>query len=146
MKFIIRLNMAAALYALFPFAGIELMVNVYRIGRLTGWDLDRVNALTLVFCAAGFILSGWGIPRLVRHWLNGRKTSFFALLLWIPYFMMLIYITAAWFPITNPADKPDPVTGLIAIAGLALYPFYLAILHLFGIAPFSGDPGENPVA
>ena len=25
------------------------MVNVYRIGRLTGWDLDRVNALTLVF-------------------------------------------------------------------------------------------------
>ena len=60
--------------------------------------------------------------------------------------MMLIYITAAWFPITNPADKPDPVTGLIAIAGLALYPFYLAILHLFGIAPFSGDLGENPVA
>lgn len=60
MNFIIRLNIAGALYALFPFAGIELMVNVYRIGRLTGWDLDHVNALTLVCCAAGFILSGWG--------------------------------------------------------------------------------------
>lgn len=38
----------------------------------------------------------------------------------------------AWFPIMNPADKPNPVTGLIAIAVLGLYPFYLAIVHLFG--------------
>lgn len=64
MNFIIRLNMVGALYALFPFAGIELMVNVYRIGRLTGWDLDHVNVLTLVFCAAGFILWVGG----VRGW------------------------------------------------------------------------------
>lgn len=145
MSFFIRLNISSFLYALFPFAGIELMANVYRLSRVTGWGLDHVNVVILVFSLVGLLLSGYGFPKLIRHWLGGRKTSFFSLLLWIPYFMILTYIVAAWFPIIDPADKPNPVTGLIAIAVLALYPFYLAILHLFGTTPITEGMEEDQV-
>lgn len=37
MSVFIRLNLSSFLYALFPFAGIELMANVYRLSRVTGW-------------------------------------------------------------------------------------------------------------
>lgn len=143
MSFVIRLNMSSFLYAWFPFVGIELMANVYRISRVTGWGLDHVNIVTLVFFFVGLLLSGFGFPKLIRHWLGGRKASFFSLILWIPYFIILTYIVAAWFPITHPADKPNPVTGLMAIVVLALYPFYLAILHLFGTAPITERMKED---
>lgn len=120
--------------ALIPFAAIELMVNVYRISRVTGWELVQVNKLILVFCVAAVILTSMAFPKLIRQWLGGRKTSCFSLVLWIPYFVMLVYLLSSWLPIIHPADKPNPVTGLIAMAILALYPGYLAILHLFGIA------------
>ncbi|MGG4343100.1 hypothetical protein [Paenibacillus lautus] len=132
MSFFIRLNISSFLYAWFPFAVIELMSNVYRLSRVTGWGLDHVNVMILVFFFVCLLLSGFGFPKLIRHWLGGRKASFFSLVLWIPYFIILTYIVAAWFPIMNPADKPNPVTGLIAIAVLVLYPFYLAIVHLLG--------------
>lgn len=132
MSFFIRLNLSSFLYAWFPFAGIELMINVYRLSRVTGWGLDHVNVMILVFFFVGLLLSGFGFPKLIRYWLGGRKASFFSLVLWIPYFIILTYIVAAWFPIMNPADKPNPVTGLIAIAVLVLYPIYLAIVHLCG--------------
>lgn len=145
MSFVIRLNISSFLYAWFPFVGIELMVNVYRLSRVTGWGLDHVNLVIMVFFFVGLLLSGFGFPKLIRHWLGGRKGSFISLILWIPYFIILTYIVAAWFPIIHPADKPNPVTGLIAIAVLALYPFYLAILHLFGTAPISERMKEDQV-
>lgn len=136
MNFFIRLNMSSILYALFPAACIELMVNGYRISRLTGWDLELVNALTLGFCICGTLFSSFGFPKLIRYWLGGRKASFFSLVLWIPYFLILIRLLASWFPMMNPVDKPNPVTGLIALAALGLYPFYLAVLHGFGTVNF----------
>lgn len=83
------------LYAWFPFVGIELMANVYRLSRVTGWGLDHVNLVILVFFFVGLLLSGFGFPKLIRYWLGGRKASFFSLILWIPYFMILTYIVVA---------------------------------------------------
>ena len=37
------------------------------------------------------------------------------------FFVLLIYIFASLFPITNGGDEPYPVTGLIAIGGLSVY-------------------------
>lgn len=48
------------------------------------------------------------------------------------FFVLLIYIFASLFPITNGGDEPNPVTGLIAIGGLSVYPFYILILNFFG--------------
>ncbi|AWP27817.1 hypothetical protein PVOR_19709 [Paenibacillus vortex V453] len=132
MRFFIRLNVSSFLYAMFPFAVLELMANVYRISRVTGWELSHVNKLILAFCVAGITVSNIAFPKLIRHWLDGRKASYFSLILWFPYFVILVSILVSWLPITEPADQPNPVTGLIAMAALALYPFYLGILHLFG--------------
>ncbi|RAR45869.1 hypothetical protein DP091_01120 [Paenibacillus sp. MDMC362] len=85
MSFVIRLNISSFLYAWFPFVGIELMVNVYRLSRVTGWGVDLVNLVILVFFFVGLFLSGFGFPKLIRHWLGGRKASFISLILWIPY-------------------------------------------------------------
>ena len=49
------------------------------------------------------------------------------------FFVLLIYIFASLFPITNGGDEPNPVTGLIAIGGLIVYPFYILILNFFGM-------------
>ncbi len=79
MRFFIRLNVSSFLYALFPFAVLELMANVYRISRVTGWELSHVNKLILAFCVAGIILSSIVFPRLIRRWLDGRKACYFSL-------------------------------------------------------------------
>lgn len=44
-----------------------------------------------------------------------------------------IYVFASLFPITYGGDHPNPVTGLVAIGGLIIYPFYILILNFIGM-------------
>ena len=105
------------------------MLNVYRISRLTNWEIGTVNILTgitLIFeIIGGTIL----ILFLTKKWLDGRKANFWTVILWVPYFVLFIYVFASLFPITNGGDTPNPVTGLLAIGGLIVYPFYILILN-----------------
>jgi len=45
MKYFLKLNVVSILYALMVFVPLELMLNVYRISRLTNWEIRTVNIL-----------------------------------------------------------------------------------------------------
>lgn len=43
MKYILKLNMMSAMYALLIFYLVQSLGNFYRIARLTGWETETVN-------------------------------------------------------------------------------------------------------
>ncbi|WP_147381810.1 hypothetical protein [Paenibacillus nanensis] len=126
MKYWVKLNLVSAAFALLPFLGTELLVNVYRISRLTGIPLGKVNSsvnMTIVVSSVlATILFVWVVCRI----LQGRLMSFFAVILWIPYYVLYVFLFALLFPIAERADDPNPATGLLLMSGLIVYPFYLA--------------------
>ncbi|WP_366161424.1 hypothetical protein ABXS71_21175 [Bacillus infantis] len=129
MKYFLKLNVVSILYALMFLVPIELMLNVYRISRLTDWEIGTVNILigitVIVEIIGGTIL----LYFLTKKWLDGRKAKFWTVILWVPYLVLFIYVFASLFPITYGGDDPNPVTGLLAIGGLIVYPFYILILN-----------------
>jgi len=129
LSYFLKLNVVSILYALMVFVPLELMVNVYRISRLTTWEIDTVNILTgitLIFEIIGCTIL---ILFLTKKWLDERKANLWTVILWVPYFVLFIYVFTSLFPITNVGDTPNPVTGLLVIAGLIVYPFYILILN-----------------
>lgn len=131
-SFFLKLNMVSALFALLPFIGIELMANVYRISRLTGVEIGKVSTTIDYGIVAGIIVTVIMFIWLIKGPLNGRLVSFVSVLLWIPYFVAYVFLFVTLLSITDPADDPNPATGLIAIAALLIYPFYLAGICAIG--------------
>lgn len=132
MKFFLKLNMVSALYAFALFISIELQVNFYRIWRLTGWQADTLDIVIVVIHFVGFFLTLFLFYFLISNWLEGRKASYWSVILWFPYLILFVIIFAILFPITHPGDKPAPVSGLIILAQLASYPFYLLFINFIG--------------
>lgn len=132
MKYFLKLNVVSILYALMFFIPIQLMANVYRISKLTTWEIDTVNmlisAIIIVDVMGGTIL----LLFLTRKWLGERRANFLTVILWIPYFVLFTYLIASLFPITYGGDAPNPVTGLVALGGLIVYPVYILILNFLG--------------
>ena len=129
MSYFLKLNVVSILYALMVFVPLELMVNVYRISRLTTWKIGTINILTGITFIFEIIGGTILILFLTRKWLDGRKANLWTVILWVPYFVLFIYVFTSLFPITNVGDTPNPVTGLLVIAGLIVYPFYILILN-----------------
>jgi hypothetical protein len=133
MKYFLKLNVVSILYAFIVLIPIQLMGNVYRISRLTTWEIDTVNmliaAIIIVDVIGGTIL----LLLLTRKWLGDRKANFWTVILWIPYFVLFTYLIASLFPITYGGDAPNPVTGLVALGGLIVYPVYILILNFLGV-------------
>lgn len=134
MQYILKLNIVSILYALMIFIPLELMLNVYRISRMTNWGIDTVIIVTGVTLLLELIVGSILLVYLTKSWLGERKANFWTLILWVPYFVLFIYGFASLFPITNGGDVPNPVTGLVAIGGLIGYPFYILVLNMIGIA------------
>ncbi|QVY63473.1 hypothetical protein [Cytobacillus gottheilii] len=136
MNYFLRLNVVSVLYAFMVFVPLELMLNVYRISRITNWEMSTVTTLSgiisLVEIVAGTIL----LYLLTNKWLNGRKGNYWTVILWVPYFVLFVYSFATLFPVTYGGDYPNPGSGLIAIGGLILYPLYILLINFVGM---SGD-------
>lgn len=132
MKFFMKLNVVSILYALMLFVPIEIMINIYRISRLTGWDIGTVNTTVGVINIIGFIVCTILFIILIKNWLEGRKSNYWTILLWFPYFVLLIYIFASLFPINYGGDKPNPVTGLVTMGAMIVFPMYLVIINIIG--------------
>ncbi|MBU9711847.1 hypothetical protein [Evansella tamaricis] len=133
MKYFLKLNVVSILYALMVFVPLELMLNVYRISRLTKWEIGTVNILTGVVLIVEIIGGTILLFFLTKKWLGGRKANFWTVTLWAPYFILFIYVFSALFPITYGGDAPNPVTGLLAIGGLIVYPFYILLLNFISM-------------
>lgn len=133
MRFFLKLNVVGILYAFMIFVPLELMVNVYRISKLTDWDINTVNILGGITIAVGFISGTILLFFLTKKWMKGRKASFWTVVLWVPYFVLSVYVFATLFPITYGGDDPNPVTGLLALGVLIVYPIYILIINFTGI-------------
>lgn len=117
------------LYALIVFIPFELLLNVYRISRLTKWSLGAVNILTIAILLAAFIGGTLLVHFLTQKWLGQRKTNFITVILWLPYFVLFVLAFAFLFPITNGGDDPGPAVGLLALGGMIVYPFCILVLN-----------------
>jgi len=133
MKYFWKLNAVSAIFGALLGISSELMVNVYRISRIWGWELGAVvsgvDRINMGIAALSLILGAF----IVWRWLEGRVSSYWSLLLWIPYFVLFVFLFAQMFPETYQGDRPAPVTGLIIIAMTIAYPFYLALPVSLGV-------------
>lgn len=126
MRYFIRLNALSAIFALLPFIISELLVNVYRINRITGIEIDEIHKFTSIVSYVSLIIIFVIFVPLVLLFLPSKITNFVTAIMWFPYYCLYVYFFASLFPATNPADDPNPVSGLIVIAILLLFPFLLA--------------------
>lgn len=129
MRYFLKLNVVSMLYALIVFIPFELMLNVYRISRLSNWDIGTVNILTNIILIAVFIGGTIRIYFLTQKWLKKRNANLVTAILWLPYFVLFVLIFAFLSPITYGGDDPSPVAGLLAIGGTMGYPFYILLLN-----------------
>ncbi|ASN03885.1 hypothetical protein [Virgibacillus necropolis] len=143
MKFFLKLNAISALYGFIFFIASELMLNVYRISEITGWELGFVTNVGVAIYIIGFILSTTLFINVRRKWLENRKAIFWSIILWFPYFILFIYLFASLFPITNPANEPNPGVGLIIMGAVIFYPFYLLLINLVGAGIVGKSNGDK---
>lgn len=136
MKYFTKLNVLSVLYALLLFILIELPANIYRISRIMGLELGKVDTMLFMIKLVLFILSSIGFVWITKKYMKGNKSVYITTLLWLPYLLLFFNRFATWFPITDPADKPAPVTGLIAIGAMIMYPFYIAMINLCATIDF----------
>lgn len=129
MSYFLKLNVISMLYAFIVFIPFELMLNGYRISRLTEWDLATVNSITNITSLSLFTGGTILIYFLTTKWLEERKVNYVTAILWLPNFVLFVLIFAYVFPITYGGDEPNPVIGLLTIGGALGYPFYILVLN-----------------
>lgn len=130
MKYFLKLNVVSVLYAVMVVVPIELMVNVYRISRVTNWEINTVITV-LSLTIIGEVIAGTVVllSFLTKKWMGVRKVNYWTVILWVPYFILFAYIVANAFPITYEGDVPNPAIGLLIIGGLLAYPFYILVIN-----------------
>ncbi|CDZ25006.1 putative membrane protein [[Clostridium] cellulosi] len=127
MKYFARLNLMALLYGFALFAQTELMVNAYRLERITHWFSFAINGIAVLIL---FVLFTIALCVLTKKYLDKRKMRYILLILWLPYYVILTFLFSCLFPMTNRADEPSPVLGLILIGIWIAYPLYIAVINL----------------
>lgn len=125
----LKLNGISALYGLHFAIQIELMAEPYRLARVAGVDLAQMNrifgwAMIVILLAASFLMY-----YLTNRLLESGGARFWTAVLWLPYAVMFMYGISRLFPITDRADSPPPVLGLLVIAAALLYPLYILFLN-----------------
>ena len=126
-----KLNVISVLYAVMVFIPMELFTNGSRISRLIGWNFNVTTIVIGISTIVSVIIFSTIIGYLTKTWMNNRKSSFWSVLLWLPYLVLFTFIFASLFPITNPADKGGPGDGLLILGLLILYPLYVLLLNAF---------------
>lgn len=125
MNYFLKLNGLSILYALAFFIHVELLLNVYRISRVTGLEISSVSNWGTIIFFLELIVGSFIFYKMNVHFLPKSKLNYLAILLWIPYSLLLLLGFATVFPITDAGDKPNPVTGLILFAEMVIYPLIL---------------------
>ena len=127
MKQIIKINFISILYALSLFIAIELIINVYRISRVTEWTLNVVMVIIPAIILVGLILSTLLVIYLTKRWVLNKKNAYWLAIIWCPYFILFYYIFTYLFPL-NSGETLFPIFNILIYGIIVLYPFYILII------------------
>ena len=130
MKNIIKINFISILYALSLFIAIELIINVYRISRVTEWNLNIVMDIIPVIILVGLILSTLLVIHLTKRWMLNKKIAYWLALIWCPYFILFYYIFTYLFPLSS-GETLFPIFNILIYGIIVLYPFYILIISQY---------------
>ncbi|MEH7180592.1 hypothetical protein [Neobacillus vireti] len=137
MNFFIKLNAISALYALALFTAIELIINVSHISSITGWKWDDVYIVIAVINVIGLLLLTLMFIRLTKKW---RQKSFWSLILWLPYFILLFLFFTFVVPL-NSGVTLFPRFSLLIFGSCLLFPVYILFINQYS-SPISIDEEE----
>ena len=112
------------------FIAIELIINVYRISRVTGWSLDVVMVVIPVIILIGAAFSTLLMIRMIRKWMIGRKIVYWSVLIWCPYFLFFYYLFTSFFPL-NSGETWFPLFNILIYGLIVLYPIYIFIINRY---------------
>ena len=133
MNHFLKINVVSIIYALMILVPVELMANIYRLTRLTGWDMDFVKNVSGAMSGAVLIMGTVILYFLTKKWMEGRNMAYWTAILWLPYFVLFSYVIATSFPTTYGGDAPNPASGLVMIGALVSYPFYVLVLNFLSL-------------
>ncbi|WP_080846128.1 hypothetical protein [Cytobacillus gottheilii] len=130
MTFFIKLNTVSFFYGFIFFLTTELFINVYRVGRITGIDLDTVQLFIVIINVLLFCLVGFGAYIFHRsYWKGSSKHKKWSMFLWFPYYFIMSYSFRSLFPL-GPGETMFPIFGLVIIAGMLFYPFFIRLIQV----------------
>jgi hypothetical protein len=130
MKLFIKLNSISALYALALLIAIELIINVSHISELSGWEWDHVYIAIAVINVIGLLLSTLIFISLTKKWKLGRKNSYWTLILWVPYFIVLFYVFTVFVPLHS-GVMLFPRFSLLIFGSCILFPVYILFINQY---------------
>ncbi|MEI2665800.1 hypothetical protein [Rossellomorea sp. LJF3] len=133
MNYFIKINVVSLLYALMILVPVELMVNGYRLTRLTGWERETVMDVSGFMIVAIFLIGTVFLYFLTGKWMEGRRASYWTAVLWFPYFLLFMYVIATFFPTKYGGDAPNPAAGLLIIGALVTFPFYVLVMNFLSL-------------
>ena len=136
MAIFLKLNGLSALYALVFFIQVELMMNVYRLERITGLTTTTINTYINFIILLIFVVSSIMFYLLTKYQLGNRMIKYITSVLWIPYFIVYIGIFVSLYPMTNPQEKPLGVMGIVVLGIAIIYPFYIAFVNFIASINF----------
>ncbi|RAS91845.1 hypothetical protein A3863_04540 (plasmid) [Priestia endophytica] len=128
MNYFIKLNFSSLLYAVLLFINIELIFNVYRISRIAEITIATTRNYGLFIMILSVIIFTFIYYLLNNKYLKNSKYNYYGVILWIPYFIIMLLLFKHFFPITNHGDKPNPIGVFSVYIGVLIYPIYLAII------------------
>ena len=130
LKIFIKINFISILYALSLFIAIELIINVYRISRVTEWNLDVVMVIIPVIILVELILSTLLVIHLTKRWMLNKKIAYWLALIWCPYFTLFYYIFTYLFPLSS-GETLFPIFNILIYGIIVLYPFNIVIISRY---------------
>lgn len=112
---------------------VQLLVNIYRISRITGWGISVAANLiyglifiVFILCTVVFIILNRGYFSISK-----LKVKLITVLLWIPYFFIINYVFSHFLKMENGGDFPTPIIGLMSIVLFIIHFIYVLLLNLF---------------
>ncbi|GEM03108.1 hypothetical protein HMI01_00960 [Halolactibacillus miurensis] len=128
-----RTMFIGAIYALFGFLITELIVNTLRISRLTGINLETVNAVSIVLTILLFIgLIVFALTVAVKL-VSGHVIDLLIIVFAVVFLLFSVGLFAWLFPMLNQADDPGPGAGILLLFFIISY---LMIVFLSTISGF----------
>ncbi len=137
--YVVKINIVSMLFALYVVLNIQLILNYYRISRITGLSFAITEIISLLFMAIGwgiFTIFAW---KCITKYLGKRISNLLIVLLCIPYYLLFMRLFVALFPITDRGEIPPPIVGLIMSALLIFFAIYITLLIALATLNFRSE-------